>query len=388
MPQIANRVVPFGTTIFTEMNEIAAQHNAINLGQGKPDFDGPPLIVDAYAEALRSGQYNQYAPGAGIAILREAIAAHVARSYRLSIDPDAGVVITPGATEALFVSVMGLIDPGDEVIVIEPFFDSYVPDVLMAGGKPVYVPLRPPDWTLDVSELRAAFNERTRLLMLNSPHNPTGRVFSRQELEVIAELCLAHDVTVISDEVYEHLVYDAAQHIPIATLPGMAAQTITIGSAGKSFGMTGWKVGWAYGPPGLIRGVKQAHQFVAFAVNHPAQVAVARAFDLTEQFTQYRQQYARKRDLMLQGIEAAGMTARSPQGTYFVMADFSRIFAGDDLAFARYMVQAVGVAAIPPGAFFSEGNKALGQTHIRFSFAKTDTTLIEAAERLARLRPA
>lgn len=386
MPRIAKRVADFGTTIFTEINQLAAQYNAINLGQGRPDFDGPSEAIEAYADALINGQFNQYAPGPGTPALREAVARHADTTYGLRVDPS-HVIITPGATEAIFASVMGLVDAGDEVIVIEPFFDSYVPNILMAGAVPVFVPLHPPAWTFDEAELRAAFSEKTRAIILNTPHNPTGRVFTQEELALIAELCQQYDVTVISDEVYEHLIFDNARHIPIATLPGMVERTITIGSAGKTFGMTGWKIGWAYGTGDLMRGMAQAHQFVAFAANHPAQAAVAHAFSLPpEMFERTRALYTRKRDLMMQGIAAAGLTAMTPQGTYFVMADFSNVFDGDDLAFSRYIVSEIGVACIPPTFFYSAEHRHIGSKHVRFAFCKGDETLIAAAERLAKLR--
>jgi N-succinyldiaminopimelate aminotransferase len=386
MPSIASRVAGFGTTIFTEINTLAQQHNAINLGQGRPDFDGPNAIVEACVAALRSGQYNQYAPGPGLPALRQGIAHHAARAYGLEIDPVGGVMVTPGATEAVFASVMGLVDPGDEVIVIEPFFDSYPPSVLMGHATPVYVPMHAPDWTFDPDELRAAFSDKTRALLLNTPHNPTGKVYSREELTMIADLCKEFDVTVISDEVYEHLVFDDAEHIAIATLPGMFERTVTIGSAGKSFGMTGWKIGWVYGAPELIRGVWQAHQYIAFAANHPAQAAVAHAFTLPSSYYEdYRAMYTTKRDLMMQGILAAGMKAASPKGTYFVMADFSDVFDGDDIAFSRFLIQEIGVAGIPPTSFYSAPHKHLGSKHLRFAFCKGDDTLTAAGERLAKL---
>lgn len=386
MSRIARRVAGFGTTIFTEINTLASQHNAINLGQGKPDFDGPAAIVEMLAQTVKSGTSNQYPPGPGIPELRQAVARHASR-YDLDVDPGAGVIITPGATEAVFASVMGLVDAGDEVIVIEPFFDSYVPNIIMAGATPVFVPLHPPDWTFDPNELRAAFTQKTRAIILNTPHNPTGRVFTFEELKLVADLCKEFDVTVISDEVYEHLIFDEARHIPIATLPGMFERTLTIGSAGKSFGMTGWKVGWAYGPPDVVRGMAQAHQFIAFATNHPAQRAVAFAFDLPESYyAEYRQIYTTKRDLMMQGIAAAGMTAPMPKGTYFVMADFSQVFDGDDVAFARFLTAEIGVACIPPTFFYGDEHKHLGMKQARFAFCKGDDTLRAAAERLAKVR--
>lgn len=386
MPEISNRVAQFGTTIFTEINNLAQKHNAVNLGQGKPDFDGPTPIIEAAVRALQSGKNNQYAPGPGTPNLRNAISQHAAR-YDLDVDPNSGVIVTPGATECLFASVMGLVDAGDEVIIIEPYFDSYVPDVVMAGAKPVFVPLRPPTWAFDPDELKAAFNDKTRILMLNTPHNPTGRVFTLEELQLIAELCIQYDVTVISDEVYEHLVFDDAKHIPIATLPGMFERTVTIGSAGKTFGMTGWKVGWAYGPPQLIKGMGMAHQFIAFAANHPAQEAVAYAFTLPESyFEEYRQAYVTKRDLMMDALSAGGLKAQKPQGTYFVMADFSEVFDGDDIAFAKYLTEEIGVACIPPTFFYSDAHKHMVRTQARFAFCKSDDTLRQAGEKLAALK--
>lgn len=385
MPSISRRVGQFGTTIFTEINNLAREHNALNLGQGKPDFDGPAQIVEAAVKALQSGENNQYAPGPGTPNLRQAISHHAAR-YDIDVDPNGGVIVTPGATECLFASVMGLIDPGDEVIIIEPFFDSYVPDVVMAGGVPVYVPLHPPAWTFDPDELKKAFTDKTRVLMLNTPHNPTGRVFTLDELTMIADLCKEHDVTVISDEVYEHLVFDGVQHIPIATLPDMFERTITIGSAGKTFGMTGWKIGWAYGHPDLIRGMAQAHQFIAFATNHPAQEAVAYAFSLPDDyFEAYRQAYTHKRDLIMDALTNAGLKAEKPKGTYFVMADFSDVFEGNDVEFARYLTAEIGVACIPPTFFYSQPHKYMVEKQARFSFCKVDETLIAAKEKLAAL---
>lgn len=386
MPRASQRLAAYGTNVFTEINDLAQAHKAINLGQGKPDFDGPDAFVEAYARALRTGPYNQYAPSRGTPDLKAAIAAHAGQRYNLDVDPTRGTLITPGATSALFVAVMGLVDPGDEVIVIEPYFDTYVPDIEMAGAVPVYVPLLPPDWRLDADLLRQAITPRTRAIILNTPQNPTGRVLSRAELDSVAALCREYDLTVISDEVYEHLVFDTAEHVPIATLPGMFERTVTVGSAGKSFGMTGWKIGWVYGPDALVQGVGKVHQFATFAVNHPAQQAVAEAFTLGAAYTDsLRELYARKRTLMVQGLRAAGMQVESPQGTYFAMADFSPVFEGDDLAFARFLTTEVGVACIPPRFFYSAAHQHMAQRYARFAFCKGDSTLEAAAERLAKL---
>lgn len=386
MPTIANRVAQFGTTIFTEINELALQHNALNLGQGRPDFDGPAEIIQAAVDAMLSGKANQYAPGSGPLATRKAVADHVSRFYNLDIDPTAGVVITPGATEAIFSSVLGLVDRGDEVIIIEPYFDSYVPNVLWAGATPTYVPLHPPDWTLDPDELKAAFNAKTRAIILNTPHNPTGRVFTLDELTLIADLCKEHDVIVIADEVYEHLVFDGAQHIPIATLPGMLERTVTVSSLGKTFSLTGWKIGWVYGHPDLITGVSRAHQFTTFAANHPAMVAAAHALALPgTYYEEFQAMYLTKRELMVRGLRNAGLKTRSPKGTYFIMADFSDVFDGDDIEFSRYLTAEIGVACIPPTFFYSTGHAHMASTQARFAFCKSDDMLRQAGERLAAL---
>ncbi len=383
----AQRVATFGTTIFTEINNLAQQYQALNLGQGKPDFYTPPDIVTRLVEAARAGHYNQYAPGPGTASLRSAVAAHAARFYAMDIDADRGVIVTAGATEGIFSAILGLVDAGDEVIVIEPFYDSYVPNIIMADAVPVFVPLHPPAWTLDPDELRAAFSSKTRALILNTPQNPSGRVFSRAELTLIAELCIEHDVTVISDEVYEHLIFGAARHIPIATLPGMSERTVTVSSAGKLFSATGWKVGWVYGPPALIEGVARSHQFVTFAVHHPTQEAVAYALNLHDDyFATFQAMYAAKRQLMLAALDSGGLNYAAPDGTYFVMADYTDVFDGSPLECTRYLTREIGVACIPPETFYSQQHAHIGQGYVRFAFCKSDDTLRQVQERLARLR--
>lgn len=386
MPTPANRVSTFGTNIFTEINTLAQQHNALNLGQGKPDFDTPRDIVQHLTDAAQSGRFNQYAPGPGSPSLRTAVAEHAARFYDMEIDPTDGVVVTAGATEGILSAIMGLVDPGDEVIVVEPFFDSYVPGILMANAVPVYVPLHPPSWTFDIAELRAAFTTKTRAIILNTPHNPTGRVFTRQELTAIAELCIEHDVTVISDEVYEHLLFDAAKHIPIATLPEMFGRTVTVSSAGKLFSATGWKIGWVYGPPNLIAAVGRAHQFVTFAVHYPSQEAMAYALRLPATYYQeFQAMYETKRRRMLSALQASGMKYVAPEGTYFVLADFSPIFRGTPFEFTRYLIQKIGVACIPPESFYGQEHAHIGENYVRFAFCKSDALLEEVHTRFARL---
>lgn len=386
MPSSAQRVATFGTTIFTEMNQLAQQHQALNLGQGKPDFDTLPEILEQLKFFLSTGQHNQYAPGPGTPSLRQAVANHAARFYNLNIDPGDGVIITAGATEGIFASILGLTDPGDEVIVIEPVYDSYVPNLIMAHTHPVYVPLHAPDWTLDPAELRAAFHKQTRALILNSPHNPTGRVFTREELEMIAQLCIEHDVTVIADDVYEHLCFAPAKHLPIATLPGMFERTVTVSSAGKLFSATGWKIGWVSGPAQLIEGVARAHQFITFAVHHPTQEAIAYALNLPDSFYQdFQTLYTKKRQLMMNALDSSGMTYRVPEGTYFLLADYSAVFQGDPLEFARYLTSEIGVACIPPTAFYSPEHAHLSQGYARFAFCKSDEMLAQVQQRLKKL---
>ncbi len=387
MPTSARRVATFGTTIFTEINILAQQYNALNLGQGKPDFDAPSDVIVHLVQALQSGQYNQYAPGPGTASLRKAIADHAARFYQMDINPASGVIVTSGATEGIFAAILGLVDPGDEVIVIEPFYDSYVPNIVMASAVPIYVPLHPPAWTFDVDELRAAFTKKTRALILNTPQNPTGRVFTRQELTLIAELCIEHDVTVISDEVYEHLIFANAQHIPIATLPGMFERTVTVSSAGKLFSATGWKVGWVYGHPDLIEGVARAHQFITFAVHHPSQEAIAYALNLPgTYFETFRTMYETKRELMTSALDSGGLKYVAPEGTYFIMADYSAVFDGPPIEFTRHLIKEIGVACIPPETFYSQEHAHIGHGYVRFAFCKSDEMLRQAEDQLAKLR--
>jgi N-succinyldiaminopimelate aminotransferase len=384
----ARRVADYGTTIFSEVNALISGRNVMNLGQGRPNFDGPDVMLQAAADAMLTHTANQYPPGYGIAALREALADHAATYYDMSVNPENGVLITGGATEGVFSAILGLVDAGDEVILLEPFYDTYLRGVQMAGAIPVYVPMQPPTWSFDPGALKAAFNSRTRAIVLNTPHNPSGRVFSRDELNLIAALCQQHDVLVISDEVYEHLTYADASHTPIAVLPGMQERTVTVSSAAKTFSVTGWKVGWAMGPPELIEGVWRVHQNVIFAINHPGQYGVLKGLELgATYFEELQAMYARKREILLQGLDAAGLRVTyTPNGAFYVLADFSGVFEGDDRAFTRHLIDTVGVACIPPSPFFSDMHMHLGRNHVRFAYCQEDETLHQAAERLAKLR--
>ena len=388
MLTMSQRVADFGTTVFVEINNLARQFNAVNLGQGAPDFDGPPEVLAAAVEAV-NGAFNQYAPGIGMPAVREAIAGHAERFYRQKLDPETDVLVTSGATEAVFAAILGLTDPGDEVIVFEPVYDTYVPNLVMAGVTPRYVPLRGENWTFDPDELAKAFSRRTRAIIVNTPHNPTGKVYSPQELRVIAELCQKHDVIAITDEVYEHILYDDAIHTRLATLPGMAERTLTISSLGKTFSVTGWKIGWALGPASLVNAVNQAHQFITYAVASPLQAAAAKALNLPFSFFENLQRsYQARRDRILDVFAAIGCKAFKPQGSFFVMIDWRGIAPAEfenDFQFATWLIRDVGVACIPASPFYQEADKHLGKHFARFAVCKRDETLTAAAERLFRL---
>lgn len=385
---ISKKLEPYGTSIFSEMTKLAIEHGAVNLSQGFPDFSGPPEMIEAVARAMREG-HNQYARSMGHLELVEALADRQAALYGLRFDPLTEVVVTSGATEAIASTMLGLLDPGDEVILIEPFYDSYPACLAMAGAVPRYVTLRFPHFELDLQALSRQINARTRAILINTPHNPTGKVFERPELEAIAELAIRHNLTVITDEVYEHLTYDGAKHTPIATLPGMRERTLTISSAGKTFSFTGWKIGWAFGPPHLTAAIQAAHQFVTFATSTPMQVGLARTLRTlpTAFYGTLASEYLARRDRVAGVLEEVGFELMRPRGTYFIVAAFSRLFSGDDRAFARHLIEKAGVAAIPPSVFYA-AQPDEGRRLIRFAFCKKDTTLDAAAERLRRIRPA
>ncbi len=387
-PFLNRRLAEFGTTIFAEMSALAVSTGSINLGQGFPDTDGPEEIREAAVRALRDGRGNQYPPGPGVPELRAAVAAHQLRRYGLTYDPDTEVLVTAGATEAIAAALLALVEPGDEVIALEPYYDSYAACVAMAGGTRVPVTLRPHTeggaaFRLDLDELRAAVTGRTRLLLINTPHNPTGTVLTREELTAIAELAVERDLLVVTDEVYEHLVFDDAEHIPLATLPGMRERTVTIGSAGKTFSFTGWKVGWITAAPGLVTAVRSAKQYLTYVASGPFQYAVAEALALPETYyTDLRADLRAKRDLLATGLTEAGFGVFRPAGTYFITADIRPLGETDGEAFCLALPERAGVVAIPTSVFYD--HKEAGAPYVRFAFCKRVDVLAGATERLRK----
>ena len=385
---LVERMRAFGTTIFTEMSALALRTGSVNLGQGFPDTDGPPEMLAAAAEALRGGA-NQYPPLPGIPALRAAITAHEQRFWGLSRDPDAEVVVTAGATEAVAAAILGLCEAGEEVVCFEPYYDSYAASIALAGAVRRPVTLRPGSdgrYRFDEGELRAAFGPRTRLVLLNSPHNPTGKVFTAGELALIASLCQEHDAFAVTDEVYEHLVFtDAAEpHVPLASLPGMGERTLRISSAGKTFSCTGWKVGWATGPAPLVSAVQRVKQFLTFVNAAPLQPAVAVALGLPDDyFTGFRAGLQARRDRLVAGLADAGFAVLPSEGTYFVTADITPLGGTDGIEFCRTLPERCGVVAVPTQVFYD--HRDAGRHLIRFAFCKREDVIDEAARRLQKL---
>ncbi len=374
---LARRLQGIPPTIFSEMSALAVRTGSVNLGQGFPDVDGPPSVIARAVEALQGGQ-NQYAPGTGVPALREAIARHQARHYGLDLDPDSQVCVTTGCTEGVAAALLGLVDEGDEVVVLEPYYDSYVAMIQMAGGVRRPVTLRSPDFRLDVDELRAAVGPKTRFVLLNSPHNPTGTVLDRDELQAVADLAIEHDLVVITDEVYEHLVFDAHEHVPLATLPGMFERTLTLSSAGKSYSFTGWKVGWATGPAELVAAVLAAKQWLTFTSGAPLQPAVAHALDDEPDFPlELAADLQKRRDLLCSGLGEVGLDVRVPEGTYFALTDVSALGWEDGLSFCLALPERAGVVAIPTQGFHDTD---AGRHLVRWAFCK-DASVIEAGLR-------
>jgi len=379
---VSKRLEPFGETIFTTITALAVAHEAINLGQGFPNFDGPDFVKQAAADAMQRGE-NQYPRSFGVLPLVEAIASRFEADTGLAVDPLSQVTVTSGCTEALAATFLGLLEPGDEVILLEPTYDAYRPDAALAGAVPRFVTLRPPQFRIDPEELRGAFNRHTRAIVVNTPHNPTGRVFDEEELSLIAELCHRFDAIAITDEVYEKMVFDG-EHTSLATLDGMWERTVTLSSLGKTFSLTGWKVGWAIAPEQLTAGVRAAHQFLTFTTASPLQHGAAAALTAPESYyEQLAAAYLARRDLLAAGLEAVGFEVFAPGGTYFMLADHTRFGFDNDVAFVQHLIEATGVAAIPPSAFYH--NPTDGASLVRFAFCKDEATLGEALARLTAL---
>lgn len=381
---LVRRMRPFGTTVFAEMTALAQRHDAVNLGQGFPDTEPPQQLREVAMQAIASGPANQYAPGSGFAPLLQAVAAHQEHWYGLRLDPATQVLATAGATEAVAASVLALCEPGDEVVVLEPYYDSYAASIALAGAVRRTAVLRFPDFGIDEDALRAAFSDRTRMVLLNNPHNPTGRVFSRAELELVARLATEHDAWVVSDEVYEHLVFDGRAHTPVASLPGMAGRTLTISSGGKTFNATGWKVGWLTGPAAAVTAVRMVKQFLTFTTSGAFQFAVAEGLGLPdEHFAALADGLQRRRDLVAEGLQRAGFEVSLPAGTYFVVADAAPLGVRDATQFCRELPERVGVAAVPVRAFHDDPDA--GASLVRFAVCKREPVLQEAMRRLRAL---
>ena len=381
-PYLTSRLQGFGTTIFAEMSALAVRTGALNLGQGFPDTDGPTEVSDAAIAAIRAG-HNQYPPGPGIDDLRQAVAEHQLRFWGLSVDPDREVLVTAGATEALAAALLGLCETGDEVIVFDPTYDSYAAGIALAGAKQRGVLLEPSDggFAFDPDELRRAFNPKSRLILLNSPHNPTGKVFTAEELALVAELCQEHDVLAVTDEVYEHLTFDGRAHIPLATLDGMAERTLTVSSGGKSFSFTGWKIGWASGPADIVAAVRTAKQFLTFVNGAPFQPAIAVGLRLGDDyFERFAAELQAKRDLLGRYLDDAGFEVFSPEGTYFTTVDISAVTDQPGIDFCLALPERAGVVAVPSAVFYQDQRN--GARLVRFCFAKNDAMLTDAGERL------
>jgi N-succinyldiaminopimelate aminotransferase len=382
---LTSRLQGFGSTIFAEMTALAQEKGALNLGQGFPDYDGPRAVLDAAIAAIESGQ-NQYPPGPGIADLRLAISEHQRRFHGLDYDPDGEILVTAGATEALAGSLLGILESGDEVVLLEPMYDSYQACIALAGAITRPVTLRPPSYRLDVDALRSAITSRTRMILVNTPHNPTGAVLDRTELQAIADLAIEHDLIVVSDEVYEHLVYDDAEHVSIASLPGMRERTLVISSGGKTFNTTGWKVGWVCGPAGLVAAARAAKQFLTYVSSGPFQPAIAVGLRLPDSyFVELAADLRRKRDRLMSGLEAAGFEAFRPRGTYFITVDIRNVRPdGDGYAFCRELPDRCGVVGVPNVVFYDRAHEHEGRHLVRFAFCKREEVIDEAVTRLKR----
>jgi aminotransferase len=383
-PRTSQKAAKFTESVIREMTRLAHRHHAVNLSQGFPDFPAPDVIKQAAVDAI-VGDINQYAVTWGAKVLREAIATDFSRRHGLPVVPDEQVTVCCGSTEAMIASMLAMVDPGDEVVVFEPFYENYGPDAVLSGATPRFVRLREPGWSFDPDELAAAFSNRTRAIIVNTPNNPTGKVFTRDELETIARLCQKWGAIAITDEIYEHIVYDGAVHVPMATLDGMADRTITINSVSKTFSVTGWRVGWTIAPPDITQAIRKVHDFLTVGAAAPLQAAAAVALRLPDAYyLDLAQHYAARRDRVLRMLEDAGFTCSVPRGAYYVMTDIARFGFPDDVTFARHLVTDIGVATVPGSSFYAD--PASGRTKIRFCFCKKDETLRAAEERLAALK--
>ena len=386
---ISKRVQGFTESVIREMTRVSAQYGGVNLAQGFPNFPPPRVLVEAAHRAL-DGDFHQYAITWGARNLREAIAQKFERFYGHRVDPERQVTVCCGSTEAMLSTLLAVLDPGDEIVIFEPFYENYGPGSIISGAKPVFVPLEPPDFSFDPDRLARAFTPRTRAIVFNSPNNPTGKVFSLRELEIIAELCQRHNVIAITDEIYEHMVYDGLRHIPIATLPGMADRTVTISGVSKSYSVTGWRIGYTISPPEIAVGIRRAHDFVTVGAPAPLQEAAVTALNLPDSYyVGLRDAYQARRDLLRGQLDKAGFRTFEPQGAYYILTEcahfLERYGLPDDTAFAMYLIKEVGVATVPGSSFYA--HPELGRTKIRFCFPKTDDVLLEAGQRLQRLPP-
>jgi aminotransferase len=383
---VAQKTLQFTESVIREMTRLAVRFKAINLAQGFPDFPAPQALKDAAREAI-ARDVNQYAITWGAPALRQAIAEKFHRDYGVKIDPESQVCVTCGSTEAMIASMLAVVNPGDEVVVFEPFYENYGPDAILAGARPKYVRLREPDWSFDRGELAAAFTTKTRAVIVNTPHNPTGKVFSYDELRLISELCQKYNAIAITDEIYEHILYDQAVHVPVATIDGMQDRTITINALSKTYSVTGWRVGWAIADARIIEGVRKVHDFLTVGAAAPLQEAGVVALRLPAQYyLDLAREYRDRRDLLLRSLETAGFTCFKPSGAYYIMTDIARFGFENDAAFAAHLVKEVGVAAVPGSSFYHRAQD--GHTKLRFAFPKRHETLQAAAERLTqRLGP-
>ena len=376
----SQKAAQFTESVIREMTRLSDEHGAVNLSQGFPDFAAPEAVKTAARDAI-AADINQYAVTWGARPLREAVAREFTRRYGVAVDPDTQVTVCCGSTEAMMSTMLATLDPGDEVVVFEPFYENYGPDAILSGAVPRYVTLHEPDWTVDPDALAAAFNDRTRAIIINTPNNPTGKVFTRAELTTIAELCRRWDVLAITDEIYEHIIYDGCRHVPMAAIDGMADRTVTLNSLSKTYSVTGWRVGWAIAPPGLTGAIRKVHDFLTVGAAAPLQEAGAVALSFPETYyAELAAGYQRRRDMLLALLEARGFVCFTPRGAYYVMTDIGGFGFADDVEFSRYLVQEVGVAVVPGSSFYHD--PALGRTKVRFTFCKRDETLQEAGRRL------